>query len=322
MSSLQGARVLITGGAGFVGSQIADKLIDSGASRIVILDNLIRGSRQNLAYAIASERVELIEGDVRDAELVSSLMEGVDVVFHQSALRITHCAQEPMLASDVMHRGLQNVLEAATRWGVSKVVAASSASVYGEPSYLPIDEGHPFNNRTLYGALKIGEEQMLRAYAEMSGLRYLALRPFNIYGPRMDIHGLYTEVMIRWLQRLSEGESPIIFGDGSQTMDFIHVEDVARAYLLAAESDETDDVFNVGSGTDTSLLELCSFLCEEMGVPDAKPEFKPPRSVNPVSRRLASTAHIRECLGFEPRIKLREGLQDLVRWYKTPAGAV
>src|SRR5207302_7829668 len=209
---LKGAHAFVTGGAGFVGSHITDQLLALGAERVVIIDDFVRGRRENLADAVSTGRVEVHVGDICDRALVERLMTGCDVVFHQAALRITQCADDPVRATQVMIGGTQNVLEAAVKHGVKKVVAASSASVYGEPSYLPVDEAHPFNNRTLYGAAKIANEQLLRSYAEMYGLAYVALRPFNIYGLRMDVFGVYTEVMIRWLERLANGEAPIIFG--------------------------------------------------------------------------------------------------------------
>jgi UDP-glucose 4-epimerase len=314
---LQGARAVITGGAGFIGSHIADQLVDAGAERITILDDFVRGRRENLAGALASGRLDLIDGDIRDAELVDRVISGSDVVFHQAALRITQCADEPTHAVQVMVDGTQNIVEAAVRHGVKKVVAASSASVYGEPQYLPMDELHPFNNRTLYGMAKIANEQLLRAYSDMHGLPYIALRPFNVYGPRMDVHGVYTEVMIRWLDRLSQGEAPVIFGDGCQTMDFVYVGDVAGAYLLAAQSDVTDEVFNVGAGIETSLRELCQILCDEMGQTSLQPVFQPARKVNPVTRRLASTERARDRIGFEAGVSLRDGIRRLIEWYST-----
>ncbi|MFN8558310.1 MAG: NAD-dependent epimerase/dehydratase family protein [Dehalococcoidia bacterium] len=262
---------------------------------------------------MATGRVRVVEGDIRDANLIDVLTAGADLVFHQAALRITTPGNQ--CALEVMVGEAQNVLEAAVRHGVGKVLAASSASVYGEPSYLPMDEAHPFNNRTLYGAAKIANEQMLRAYADMYGLRYVALRPFNVYGPRMDVFGAYTEVMIRWLERLQRAEPPIIFGDGMQTMDFVHVRDVARAYLLAAVAPVTDDVFNVGSGTETSLRGLCRALCEAADRPEMEPLFEPPRKVNPVTRRQAATERARAALGFESRVGLYDGLSELVRWH-------
>jgi UDP-glucose 4-epimerase len=314
---LRDARVMVTGGAGFVGSHIVDQLLAAGAARVVVLDSLDRGRHSNLESALGTGRVELVVGDIRDASAVDRLCQGTDIVCHQAALRITQCAEEPVRSMEIMLGGTQNVLEAAVRHGVHKVVAASSASVYGEASYLPMDEAHPFNNRTLYGCAKIANEQLLRAYADMYGLRYVALRPFNVYGPRMDTAGVYTEVMIRWLARLAQREAPIIFGDGSQTMDFVHVHDVARAYLLAMTSNVTDEVFNVGSGVETSLLELSTALCELTGQPELKPIHMPERRVNPVPRRLASIERARERLGFAARIGLQEGLRDLVAWHAT-----
>ncbi len=312
---LQGARVLITGGGGFIGSAIVDQVLEAGAERVVVIDDFVRGRRENLAGATATGRLDLIEGDIRDRGLVDELTAGIDVVFHQAALRITHCAEEPVRAVEVMINGTQNLLDAAVKHGVKKVLAASSASVYGEPSYLPMDESHPFNNRTLYGACKIANEQILRSYAEMHGLNYVAIRPFNVYGPRMDIYGVYTEVMIRWLERIARGEPPIIFGAGSQTMDFVDVSDVARAYVLAATADVTDDVFNAGSGTQTSLLELCRLVVEAAGRPDLDPVFMPARTVGPVGRRQAGTAKARDVLGFEARISLGDGLRRLIEWH-------
>jgi UDP-glucose 4-epimerase len=311
----RGARVMITGGAGFVGSHITDQLLAAGAEHVSIIDDFVRGRWENLSGALATGKVQVVVGDICDAEAIDHLMDGVDLVFHQAALRITQCAEDPVRAMRVMVGGTQNVLESAVRHKVQKVVAASSASVYGEPSYVPMDEHHPFNNRTLYGAAKIADEQLLRSYAEMFGLRYVALRPFNIYGARMDVFGVYTEVMIRWLERLARGEAPIIFGDGLQTMDFIYVKDVARCNLLAMASDVTDQVFNVGSGTETSLLELSTLLCEATGQPDIKPTFAPVRNVNPVTRRLAGVSAARDAFGFEASVGLSDGLRELVEWH-------
>jgi len=314
-AGLKGARALVTGGAGFVGSWIVDELLAAGASRVVVIDDLTRGRRENLDGAGSHGALELVVGDICDAGLVDRLTDGVDLVFHQAALRITQCAEDPARAIKVMVEGTQNVLEAAARHGVEKMVLASSASVYGEPDSLPIHETAVFNNRTLYGAAKIANEQMARAYLEMRGLRYVALRPFNVYGPRMDVFGLYTEVMIRWLERINEGKPPVIFGDGAQTMDFVFVGDVARANLLAAVSSANDEAFNVGTGVETSLKELCRLLCDAAGRPDLEPVFAEARKVNGVTRRRASVERAREALGFEAATGLAEGLRHLVAWY-------
>jgi UDP-glucose 4-epimerase len=316
-NSLRGERVLITGGAGAVGSNLADQVVRAGAGEVVILDNLVRGRRENLAWAIEHGNVELVEGDIRDRDRVAELTRGIDVVFHLAALRITHCAAEPRTALEVMVDGTYNVLEAAIKAGVRKVVAASSASAYGLATDFPTAETHhPYANDTLYGAAKVFLEGLLRSLNAMSGLDYVALRYFNVYGQRMDIHGVYTEVLVRWMERIDSGTPPLILGSGAQTMDFVSIEDVARATLLAAEADVSDEVFNVASGTETSLLDLAHMLLKVMGREDLAVEFGPERGVNKVPRRLADTTLARERLGFVAHIGLEEGLRRLVRWWR------
>ena len=308
-------RVLVTGGAGLVGSHIADALVRAGASEIVVFDDFSRGRRENLREATASGRLRIIEGDVRDGGDVARAMEGVGIVFHQAAIRITQCAEDPRLAKEVLVDGTFNVLEAATRAGVRKVIAASSASVYGLADTFPTDEQHdPYANRTIYGAAKLFNEGLLRSFNEMYGLHYVALRYFNVYGPRMDLFGAYTEVLIRWVEAIAAGRPPRIFGDGADTMDFIHVEDIARANLLAASSPATDAVFNVGTGVETSLNQLAETLLSVMNS-SVKPEHAPPRKVNAVSRRLASVEAARDQLGFRAQISLEDGLRSFVAWW-------
>jgi UDP-glucose 4-epimerase len=315
-------RVLITGGAGLIGSHIADLLVHEKPREVVVLDNFVRGRRENLAPAAAGLPLTVVDGDIRDCEMLASVLDGVDVVFHQAAIRITQCAEEPRLAMEVLADGTFNVLEAAVKAGVSKVVAASSASVLGLAGQFPTDENHhSYNNRTIYGAAKAFNEGLLRSFADMYGLKYVALRYFNVYGPRMDVYGAYTEVLIRWMERLASGKPPLIHGDGTQTMDFVHVRDIARANILAAKADVTDEVFNVASGTETSLRELAERLSAVMGV-SLQPEHAPARKVNPVPRRLADTRKAKDLLGFEARIGLHEGLRDLVEWWQTETAAV
>ena len=311
---MKNKRILITGGAGLIGSHIADLLVGESAGEIVVVDNFVRGCRENLAQASKSGVVRIVDGDIRDQKLLAELMDGIDVVFHQAAIRITLCAQEPRLALDVLSGGTFNVLEAAVNAKVQKVVAASSASVYGLAGEFPTtEEHHPYNNRTFYGAAKAFNEGMLRSFHDMYGLSYVALRYFNVYGPRMDMTGAYTEVLVRWMDRIAAGQGPLIFGDGKQTMDFIHVRDIARANILAARADVTDEVFNVASGVETSLTQLAELLLAEMGS-TASIEFGPERKVNPVPRRLASTEKARQLLGFESNVTLPEGLRELVAW--------
>ena len=315
--AIPGSQVLVTGGAGLIGSAITDQLIDAGAGRIVVVDNLTRGRMANLDHAMKFGVVEFVDGDIRDRDLLAKVMPGIDLVFHQAAIRITQCAEDPRLALEVLVDGTFDVLEAAVEAGVGKVVAASSASVLGLAEEFPTTERHhPYNNRTIYGAAKVFNEGLLRSFNDMFGLDYVALRYFNVYGPRMDIHGVYTEVLIRWMERIAEGKPPLIFGDGLQTMDFVYSEDIARANLLAAEADATDEVFNVASGVETSLVDLACTLLEVMGS-DLELEYGPARTVNNVSRRLADTKAAAERIGFTAEVDLREGLHRLVEWWQS-----
>jgi UDP-glucose 4-epimerase len=316
MAQLKNATVLITGGAGLVGSHLTDQLLTEGVTKIIVLDNFVRGSRQNLADALPSGLVEIIEGDIQDRQLLKTVMKGVDVLFHQAAIRITQCAEEPRLAFDILAGGTFNVLEAAVNAGVKKVVAASSASVYGMAEHFPTDESHhPYGNRTIYGACKTFNEGLLRSFNEMYDLDYVALRYFNVYGPRMDTCGVYTEVLIRWMQNIVNNKPPIIFGDGKQTMDFVFITDIARANVLAAKSNVSDKVLNVASGVETSLEELAGTLLEIM---DSKLsiEYQAERKVNPVPRRLAQTLTAQKAIGFEAQVDLKEGLRQLVSWWQ------
>jgi UDP-glucose 4-epimerase len=316
MSTLHGANALVTGGAGTIGSTIVDQLLDAGAARVVVLDNLVRGRRENLADALATGRVELVEGDLRDRDLVHDVTRGQDLVFHQAAIRITQCAEEPRLALEVLVDGTFTVLEAAAEHKVDKVVAASSASVYGLAEQFPTNERHHHhNNDTFYGAAKSFNEGMARSFRAMYGLDYVLLRYFNVYGPRMDVHGLYTEVLVRWMERIADGLPPIIHGDGRQTMDFVFTRDIARVNLLAAGSDVVDGIYNIASGTETSLLELAQALLRAMDS-DLEVEHGPERAVNGVTRRLADTTAARVDLGFEAQVGLEDGLRELVAWWR------
>ena len=312
---MQNKRILITGGAGLVGSHIADLLVKEGVSEIIVLDNFTRGCRDNLAWTQANGPLVIVDGDIRDRQLLTDIMQGVDIVFHQAAIRITQCAEEPRLALEVLADGTFNVLEAAVKAGVKKVVAASSASIYGMAENFPTTESHhPYNNRTLYGAAKAFNEGLFRSFYEMYGLNYIGLRYFNVYGPRMDIHGVYTEVLIRWMERIIAGLPPLIFGNGEQTMDFVYIEDIARANILAAKADITDMVFNIASGVETSLNDLAHSLLKVMGS-DLQPEYKPERQVNPVQRRLADVGQAKQLLNFESQVSLEAGLSRLVTWW-------
>ena len=319
MNELAGARVLITGGAGVVGSALVDALTPLGLEEIVVFDDFSRGLRQNLADADGTAPMTVVVGDVRDPQAVTRSMAGIDVVFHEAAIRLPHCAKDPRLALEVMVDGTFNVVEAAHRAGVKRLVAASSASIYGNATTFPIAEDHdPYGNRTLYGAAKLFSEQLYRSYYEMFGFDYVALRYFNVYGPRMDAHTAYTEVLIRWMQRIDDGLPPVVDGAGTQTMDFIEVSDVVRANLLAATASVSDEVYNIASGVETSLDQLAHALLHAMGS-DLDVEHGAAREVAAVERRLASTSKATKELGFTAEIGLAEGLERLVEWWRRRA---
>lgn len=314
---VEGQRVLVTGGAGTIGSTLVDQLVAAGAADVTVVDNFARGRRANLADATAAagDRLTIVEGDINDPALMKDLTTGRDLVFHLAALRITQCAEQPRLALESLVDGTFTVIEAAVGAGVKKVIASSSASVYGLAETFPTTERHhPYNNDTFYGAAKAFNEGMLRSFHAMHGLDYVVLRYFNVYGPRMDTHGVYTEVLIRWMERIARGERPLIFGDGAQTMDFVHVHDIARANVLAAQAPVTDAVYNIATATETSLADLAAALLVAMDS-DLTPEHGPERAVNGVTRRLADISAAARDLHWEPRIGLDDGLRGLVAWW-------
>jgi UDP-glucose 4-epimerase len=312
---LTGARILVIGGAGFVGSHIVDQLTLEPVGEIVVLDNLIRGTRTNLENAMEDDRVTLVEGDVLDLGLLAELMEGTDYVFHLAALWLFECVHEPRAAIEVNAVGTFNVIEAAHKAGVKKVVYSSSASVYGDAVVTPMTEEHPFNNRTMYGATKIAGEQFFRAFYEQHGLDYVGLRYMNIYGPRMDYKGTYVSVIMKVLDRIDAGEPPMIMGDGSQAYDFVHVVDVARANVLALKADATDMFFNVGTGIKTTISELVESLLRESGS-DLEPEYQPDAQMF-VTHRVGSTELAEQLLGFRAELPLDEGLRSVVEWRRS-----
>jgi UDP-glucose 4-epimerase len=319
--ALSGKTLLVTGGAGLIGSHIVDLLANSDVREIRVLDNFSRGSRINLSAACARGPVTIVEGDVRDRELVLKVASGCDYIFHQAALRITQCAAQPRECVETLVVGTLNVFEAAITTGVNKVVYASSASIYGAAEVFPTDEDHhPYNNRTIYGAAKLMNEGIARSFHEMHQLASIGLRYFNVYGPRMDATGAYTEVFIRWLDCIAEDRAPEIHGDGSATMDFVYVEDVARANIRALLCDRSDDVYNIASGRETSLLALWRTLQRVTGATHLAPVLVPPRRVNPVPRRLADTRLASDHLDFAAEVSLDAGVAKLVSWWSEKTG--
>ena len=313
MSVLSGARVVVTGGAGNVGSHIVDAAIAAGAREVVALDALVRGVPENLGPALATGRARLVELDIRDREAVHANIAGADVVFHQAALRWTRCQEQPRECQEVMVDGTFNVLEAAADAKVRRVVLASSAVVYGEPVRLPIDEDHPLRGTTVYGAAKAANEQMARAFAHLRELPTTTLRYFNVYGPRMDVRSQYVEVMVRWLNLIDEGKPLTLFGDGSASVDFVYVGDVVRANLLACDTATTDAIVNVCSGVETRMRDLAELLLELTGS-DVGIEYKPQPAGALPARRYGDPRRARQALGFAAETELADGVRKLIEW--------
>ena len=307
--------ICVTGGAGFIGSYVVEELIPLKPKKIVIIDNFIRGSKENMKSFINNPVVEFHEGDIRDAIKLEHCIAGADYVFHMAALRINACAASPRDGFDVMLKSTFEVAELCKKHKVKKVIYSSSASVYGLAQHFPTPESDsPYNNQTFYGAAKMWGEQLFRSYKFMYGLDYVALRYFNAYGPRMDTDGKYTEVMIKWLDCIRDSKSPLIYGDGSTTMDFVYVRDIAKANIAALQSDVTDEAFNIGNCEETSLKGLLDVLLK-VNDSELKPEFREETSYNPVSRRLADISKAKQLLGFTPTVSLEEGMKELTDWY-------
>ncbi len=312
MPDIQNSKILVIGGAGFAGSHLVDQLLQEPVREIVVLDNFVRGTRHNLKQAAKDNRVKVVEGTITDLNLLRELMQNTDYIFHLAALWLYECVHQPRSALEVNVGGTYNVIEAAQQAGVKKIVYSSSASVYGDALYTPMTEEHPFNNRTMYGATKIAGEQFFRAFYEQHGLDYAGLRYMNIYGPRMDYKGTYVSVIMKVLDRIEQGLPPIIFGDGSQSYDFIHVSDVARCNILALKSGATDEFFNVGKGVKTSINELVHMLLEITGA-DLQPDYRPQEQMF-VTHRVGSTEKAEQLLGFQASVPLFEGLRSVVEW--------
>jgi nucleoside-diphosphate-sugar epimerase len=312
MPQIEGSTIAVIGGAGFIGSHIVDQLLDESVERVIVVDNFVRGTRGNLERAIQDPRVDVREGSILDLPFLERVMEESDYAFHLAALWLHECVHHPRDAVDVNALGTFNVIDAAQRMNVGKVVYSSSASVYGDALAIPMTEDHPFNNRTLYGATKIAGEQFFRAYNEQHGLPYVGLRYMNVYGPRMDYKGTYVSVIMKVLDKIDAGEAPAIFGDGSQAYDFVHVDDVARANVLSLKSEASDVFLNVGMGVQTTINELVERLLALTGS-DLRPEFLPQEQMF-VTNRIGSTELAEELTGFRAKIDLDEGLGSVIEW--------
>jgi nucleoside-diphosphate-sugar epimerase len=297
-----GRRFLVTGGSGFIGSHVVDRLVADDAHEVVVFDENPR--KENLTEALESGRVRLVEGDVGDPAALAEAADGVDGVFHMAVLPLGPCSDDPRRCLDVNVVGTFNVLDAARQAGVRKVVFSSASSVYGDTNET-MDETHPLGARTMYGASKIAGEYFARAFHDLYGLEYVILRYMNVYGPRQD-GGLVINV----LRRIRSGEAPTIMGDGSQSFDFVHVADVAAANVRAMASDVEEATLNVGGGNEATVREIVDRLIDLSGA-DMEPEVRADVDV-PMTRRVGSSEHASELLGWEPEYDLQRGLADVV----------
>jgi UDP-glucose 4-epimerase len=314
-SKITNSTILITGGAGFIGSYVVELLLQHQPKKIRIIDNFIRGSYENMKNFSSHPSIEFLEGDIRNTELLEQCVTGVDYVFHMAALRINACAANPQDGFEVMLQATFNLANLCVKHKVKKVIYSSTASVYGLAQHFPTPEtDNPYNNQTFYGGAKVWGEQLFRSFKFMYNLDYCALRYFNVYGPRMDTDGKYTEVMIKWLDCIRDKREPAIFGDGTDSMDFVHVKDIAKANVLALLSEVTDEAFNVGCQVETNLKEMLATLLKVNNA-DLEPIHKEANSINPVSRRLADITKAKQLLGYTPDLSLEKGLQELSAWY-------
>lgn len=306
--------MLVIGGAGFIGSHVVDALTQEDVTQITVYDNFCRGTRANLEDALKDPRVRIFDigGDILQSDILGAAVKEADYVIHLAALWLLQCHEYPRAAFDVNIQGTFNVLEACRDHGVKRLVYSSSASVYGDAVEIPMTEEHPFNNRTFYGATKIAGEAMCRAFNDRYGLSYAGLRYMNVYGARQDYRGTYTSVIMKILDRIDQGQPPIVFGDGSQSYDFIYVSDVAKANVCALKSDADDAFYNVGMGKKTSIKELCEQLIALTG--SEQPIHYEPAGQTFVTNRIGSTEKAEEEIGFRATIELEEGLQCLIAW--------
>ena len=317
---LEGSRIMLIGGAGLVGSHIVDQLTAEPVEEIVVFDNFLRGSKANLAAAMKSPKVRIVEASMMDRETLRRELTGIDGVFLLASLWLGECVSDPRQAWEVNTLGTWNVVEACRDAAVKRIVYSSSASVYGNAVVTPMTEDHPFNNRTTYGATKIANEQMFRAIYEQHKLPYIGMRYMNIYGPRMDYEGTYVSVIMKVLDRIFANERPVVFGDGSQIYDFIHVADAARANILGMKAECADENFNVGMGIGTSINELVRLLLELTGS-SLTIDYRP-QAQSFVTHRIGSIDKAERLLGFRATIPLREGLNSVVDWRVAQRAAV
>lgn len=317
MSGLRGANVLVTGGAGFIGSHVVDRLLDeTGAASVRVLDNFTNGSEANVRKWLGNPRFHLHKGDIRDASIREESLMKVDVVFHLACLGVRHSLHDPIENHSVNAEGTLLLLGSALKSGVRRFIHISSSEVYGSALYAPMDEDHPTRPETVYGGSKLAGEAYARAYFRTYGLPVVIARPFNTYGPRSHYEGDSGEVIPRTIVRLLNGERPIVFGDGEQTRDFMHVTDTARGLLALAECEAAiGRTVNFGSGVEISMNQLSSIIAHASGSPHLTPLNLAGRPGD-VRRLLVDSSLMHSLTGFEPRVPFESGVGNLLAWFR------
>lgn len=314
---IRGKKICVIGGAGLIGSHTVDALVQEDVKEIIVYDNFSRGTHENIANALNDSRVKVYEvgGDICQYDILSSALKGVDGVFHFAALWLLQCHEFPCSAFEVNIRGTFNVLEACVAQKVKRLVYSSSASVYGDAEWEPMDEMHPFNNKTFYGATKIAGEAMARAYFHRYNLPFVGLRYMNVYGPRQDYQGAYIAVIMKMLDNLDKGIAPVIYGDGSQAYDFVYVADCASANVCAMKAETVDTFYNVATGKRTSVKELGEILLKLVNS-NQEVEYEP-GGLTFVKNRIGCPKKAKEEINFEAKVHLDQGLKALIHWRQT-----
>lgn len=317
MHDIKGKKILVIGGAGFIGSHVVDNLLKEDIKQVTVYDNFARGVADNLEDALKDPRAKVFEvgGDILQTDILNAAVKENDMVIHLAALWLLQCHEFPRSAFDVNIQGTFNVLEACRDNNIERLVYSSSASVYGDAVEIPMTEEHPFNNRTFYGATKIAGEAMARAFYARYGVKYVGLRYMNVYGPRQDYKGTYIAVIMKILDNLDQGKAPIVYGDGSQAYDFIFVNDAGKANVCALKSDAVDSFYNVGMGIKTSIKELTEMLLKIYGT-DLKIQYHPEGQTF-VTNRIGSTEKAEKEIGFRAAVQLEEGLKKLIEWRRS-----
>jgi UDP-glucose 4-epimerase len=315
---IAGKHVLVIGGAGFIGSHVVQELLKTDVGQVTVYDNFTRGRADYLVEQLKDPRCIVFAdgGDIRDVDVLNAAVSKADAVVHLAAMWLLHCKDYPRTAFEVNMQGTFNVLEACVKHGIERLVYSSSASVYGDAIEVPMTEEHPFNNRNFYGATKIAGEAMCRAFSDRYGLSYVGLRYMNVYGPHQDQTAAYTGVIPIMLNKIAAGERPVINGDGSQAYDFVSVDDVARCNVLALQANVSDEFYNVGTGVQTSIRELCDHILELTGS-ELQVDYRPYSTEDAramVQNRIGSIEKARRDLNFQYEVALTDGLKRLIAW--------